>query len=173
MNSTLIQWLSYIISVCCYWNAIIHPWVATLQLSVQIPLLQFVVSLLYNSLSHQINTETSFLTPTVSVKFEWCHPNGEYLSNKYEIRISPNVSVIPFGAFLQPLNYKSNFATARRSLQNVVNSRPTTVACRSHSASSFSIHNAMTTGCDATRRAVRWCQLRLDVQAVVQQMQNN
>jgi len=29
---------------------------------------------------------------------------GEYLSNKYEIRISPKISVIPSGAFPQPLN---------------------------------------------------------------------
>jgi len=29
---------------------------------------------------------------------------GEYLSNKYEIRISPKVSVIPSGAFPQSLN---------------------------------------------------------------------
>jgi len=29
---------------------------------------------------------------------------GEYLSNKYEIRISPKISVISSGAFLQSLN---------------------------------------------------------------------
>jgi len=29
---------------------------------------------------------------------------GEYLSNKYEIQISPNISVIPAGAFLEPHN---------------------------------------------------------------------
>jgi len=28
---------------------------------------------------------------------------GEYLSNKYEIRMSPSISIIPSGAFLQPL----------------------------------------------------------------------
>jgi len=28
----------------------------------------------------------------------------EYLSNKYEIQISPKISVIPSGAFPQPLN---------------------------------------------------------------------
>jgi len=48
---------------------------------------------------------------------------------------------------------------ARRSSPSVVNSRPTIVACRSHSASSF-VHSTMTTGCDATRRAVRWRQPR-------------
>jgi len=41
-----------------------------------------------------------------------------------------------------------------------VNSRPTTVACRSHSAFSF-VLSTMTTGCDATRRAFLWCQPRL------------
>ena len=35
----------------------------------------------------------------------------------------------------------------------VVNSPPTIVACRSHSESSF-VHSTMTTGCDATLRAV-------------------
>jgi len=40
----------------------------------------------------------------------------------------------------------------------VVISRPSTVACRSHAASSFVHYSTMTTGCDATRRAVRWCQ---------------
>jgi len=48
-------------------------------------------------------------------------------------------------------------------LANVVDRRPTTVACRSHlshSASSF-VYSTMTTGCDATRRAVYWCQPRL------------
>jgi len=29
---------------------------------------------------------------------------GEYLSNKYEIQVSPEISVIPSGAFLQLLN---------------------------------------------------------------------
>jgi len=29
---------------------------------------------------------------------------GEYLSNKYDIRISPEISVIPSGAFPEPLN---------------------------------------------------------------------
>jgi len=55
---------------------------------------------------------------------------------------------------------KNNFANARRSSPSVVKSRPTTAACRSHSASSFA-HSTTTTGCDATRRAVRWCQPRL------------
>jgi len=58
---------------------------------------------------------------------------------------------------------KNNFATARLSSPSVVNSRPTTVACRSHSASSF-VHSTMTTGCDLTRRAVRCCQPRLVIQ---------
>jgi len=39
----------------------------------------------------------------------------------------------------------NNFATARRLSPSVVNSRRTTVACRSHSASSF-VHSTMTTG---------------------------
>jgi len=43
---------------------------------------------------------------------------------------------------------------------SVVNSRPTSVTCRSRSASSF-LHRTNTTGCDAMRRAVRWCYPRL------------
>jgi len=39
---------------------------------------------------------------------------GEYLSNKYEIQISPNISII--------LRTKNNFATARRSSPSVFNS---------------------------------------------------
>ena len=66
---------------------------------------------------------------------------------------------IPSGAFLQPLNknknknkHKNNVATARRSSPSVVNSRPTTVARRSHSASSF-VRRTMTTGCYTQRVA--------------------
>jgi len=55
---------------------------------------------------------------------------------------------------------KNNFATPCRSSPIVVNSRPTTVAWRSHSASGI-VHSTMTTGCDVTRRAVRCCQRRL------------
>jgi len=81
---------------------------------------------------------------------------GEYLSNKYEIRIPAKISVIP------NLWTKNNVATARRSSPSVVNSQRTTIACRSHSGSSF-VHSTMTTGRYATRRAVRWCQPRLVV----------
>jgi len=59
---------------------------------------------------------------------------GEYLSNKYEIRISPKISVIPPGASPN-LWTKNNFTTARRSSRSVVNSWLTTVAYRSHSVS--------------------------------------
>ena len=47
----------------------------------------------------------------------------------------------------------------RRQVSSTVDRR-STVACRSHSAFSF-VHSTMTTGCDATRRAVRRCQPRL------------
>jgi len=40
---------------------------------------------------------------------------------------------------------KNNFATARRLTASIVNGRPTTVACRSHSASSL-VHSTMTMG---------------------------
>ena len=58
-----------------------------------------------------------------------------------------NLAVISSGAFPRSLN---NFATARRSSPSVINGQRSTVACRSHSASSF-VHSTMTTG-------VRWCQ---------------
>jgi len=48
---------------------------------------------------------------------------------------------------------------AHQLLPGVVNSRLTTVACRSHLASSF-VHSTMMTGCDTMRRVVRWCQPR-------------
>jgi len=50
--------------------------------------------------------------------------------------------------------------TACQSLPSVINSRPTTVACRSHSASHFK-HSMMTSGCDAMCRVISWCQPRL------------
>jgi len=45
---------------------------------------------------------------------------GDYLSNKYEIHISPKINVIPSGEFPN-LWTKNNFATTRRSSPNVVN----------------------------------------------------
>jgi len=86
---------------------------------------------------------------------------GEYLSNKYEIRISPNISVFPSGASLKNLWTNNNFATEYPSTSSVVNIRPTTVACWSHSVSSSFMHNTMMNRCDATCSAVRWCQSRL------------
>jgi len=44
-------------------------------------------------------------------------------------------------------------------LPSVVNSRPTAVACRSHSVSSF-VHSMITTRCDTTCHVARWCQPR-------------
>jgi len=52
------------------------------------------------------------------------------------------------------------FVRACLSSPSVVNNQLMTIACWSHSASSF-VHSMMTTGCDATRHAVHWYQPRL------------
>jgi len=78
--------------------------------------------------------------------------DGKYLSNKYDIWISPIKSIIPYEVFPH-LWTRNNFMTAHQPSPSVVNSWPTTVACRSHSASSF-VHSPMMSGCDATRRTV-------------------
>jgi len=72
------------------------------------------------------------------------------LSNKYKIRIFPKKRNA-----LWSFSPTSELRTARRSSPSVVNSRPTTVAWRSHSASSF-VHSTMTTaGVHVTQRVPR------------------